>query len=125
MADVTVVELPKALATSAAYGLTVLDGANPDAYRLALFILSPRDRRPWSNTASAPRPCPEARRKTDSISDIIPPPRGGGLHGHSTGLGGDFVALCLLGSAAHSQGMLGVGISDSQVDPKGAFVGTV
>jgi len=41
MADVTVVELPKALATSAAYGLTVLDGANPDAYRLALFILSP------------------------------------------------------------------------------------
>jgi len=41
MADVTVVELPKALATSAAYGLTVLDGANPEAYRLALFILSP------------------------------------------------------------------------------------
>jgi molybdenum ABC transporter molybdate-binding protein len=41
MADVTVVELPKELAISAAYGLTVLDGANPDAYRLALFILSP------------------------------------------------------------------------------------
>ena len=41
MADVTVVELPKALATSAAYGLTVLDGANPEAYHLALFILSP------------------------------------------------------------------------------------
>ena len=40
MADVTVVELPKALAISAAYGLTVLDGANPEAYRLALFILS-------------------------------------------------------------------------------------
>jgi len=35
------------------------------------------------------------------------------------------VALCLLGSPARSQGMLGVGISDSQVDPKGAFVGTV
>lgn len=41
MADVTVVELPKELAVSAAYGLTVLDGAKPDAYRLALFILSP------------------------------------------------------------------------------------
>jgi molybdate transport system substrate-binding protein len=41
MADVTVVELPKELAISAAYGLTVLDKADPDAYRLALFILSP------------------------------------------------------------------------------------
>ena len=41
MPDVTVVELPKALAVSAAYGLTVLDKADPDAYRLALFILSP------------------------------------------------------------------------------------
>lgn len=41
MADVTVAELPKELTVSAAYGLTVLDGANPDAYRLALFILSP------------------------------------------------------------------------------------
>ena len=40
MADVTVVELAKPLAVSAAYGLTVLDGANPEAYRLALFILS-------------------------------------------------------------------------------------
>ena len=30
------------------------------------------------------------------------------------------VALSLLGSPAHSQGMLGVGISNSQVDPKGA-----
>ena len=35
------------------------------------------------------------------------------------------VAVCLLGSPAHSQGMLGVGIVDSQVDPKGAFVSTV
>jgi len=41
MPDLTVVELPKALAVSAAYGLTVLDKAKPDAYRLALFILSP------------------------------------------------------------------------------------
>jgi molybdate transport system substrate-binding protein len=41
MADVTVAELPKALAVSAGYGLTVLDGADPQAYRLALFILSP------------------------------------------------------------------------------------
>jgi molybdenum ABC transporter molybdate-binding protein len=41
MPDLTVAELPKALAVSAAYGLTVLDKAKPDAYRLALFILSP------------------------------------------------------------------------------------
>jgi molybdenum ABC transporter molybdate-binding protein len=41
MPDLTVVELPKALAVSAAYGLTVLDKAKPDAYRQALFILSP------------------------------------------------------------------------------------
>jgi molybdate transport system substrate-binding protein len=41
MADVAVVEPPTALAVSAAYGLTVLDGANLDADRLALFILSP------------------------------------------------------------------------------------
>jgi molybdenum ABC transporter molybdate-binding protein len=41
MPDVTVVELPKSLAVAAAYGLTVLDGADPEAYRLALFILSP------------------------------------------------------------------------------------
>jgi molybdate transport system substrate-binding protein len=41
MPDVTVVELPKELAVAAAYGLTVLEGAAPDAYRLALFILSP------------------------------------------------------------------------------------
>ena len=30
-----------AKAASASYGLTVLDGANPEAYHLALFILSP------------------------------------------------------------------------------------
>lgn len=41
MPDVTAVELPTALAVAAAYGLTVLDGADPAAYRLALFILSP------------------------------------------------------------------------------------
>lgn len=41
MPYVSVIELPKALAVSAAYGLTVLDKAKPDAYRLALFILSP------------------------------------------------------------------------------------
>jgi ABC-type molybdate transport system substrate-binding protein len=41
MPDVTVAEPPKALAAAAAYGLTVLDGADPEAYRLALYILSP------------------------------------------------------------------------------------
>jgi ABC-type molybdate transport system substrate-binding protein len=41
MPDLTVAELPKPLAVSAAYGLTVLDKAKSDAYRLALFILSP------------------------------------------------------------------------------------
>ena len=35
-----------------------------------------------------------------------------------------FSSLSACGSPAHSQGMLGVGISDFQVDPKGAFVGT-
>jgi ABC-type molybdate transport system substrate-binding protein len=39
--DVTVVELPKELAVAAAYGLTVLNDAAPDAARLALYILSP------------------------------------------------------------------------------------
>jgi len=35
-----IVELPAALATGADYGLTVLNSAPPDAYRLAIFILS-------------------------------------------------------------------------------------
>lgn len=39
--DLVVVPLPKALAIGAAYGLTVLKDAPPEAYRLALFILSP------------------------------------------------------------------------------------
>ncbi|MGO4126257.1 molybdate ABC transporter substrate-binding protein [Inquilinus sp. YAF38] len=39
--DLVVVPLPKELAVGAAYGLTVLKDAPPEAYRLALFILSP------------------------------------------------------------------------------------
>ena len=34
------VALPDALAVGADYGLTVMDGASPAAYRFALFILS-------------------------------------------------------------------------------------
>jgi molybdenum ABC transporter molybdate-binding protein len=40
-----VVALPDALAVGADYGLTVLVGASPAAYRLALFILSPEGQR--------------------------------------------------------------------------------
>ncbi len=39
--ELVVVPLPKALAVGAAYGLTVLKDAPPEAYRLALSILSP------------------------------------------------------------------------------------
>jgi molybdate transport system substrate-binding protein len=39
VAGLAVGELPPALAVGADYGLTVLDGAPPEAYRLALFIL--------------------------------------------------------------------------------------
>lgn len=38
--DVSVVRLPEALAVGADYGLTVINGASPNAYRLAMFILS-------------------------------------------------------------------------------------
>ena len=37
----TMIELPDAIAVGADYGLTVMDGASPAAYRLAMFILSP------------------------------------------------------------------------------------
>lgn len=37
----TLIELPQAIAVGADYGLTVMDGAAPAAYRLAMFILSP------------------------------------------------------------------------------------
>ena len=39
--DPAAVLLPKELAVGAAYGLTVPKDASPEAYRLALFILSP------------------------------------------------------------------------------------
>ncbi len=39
--NLTEVELPGALATSAEYGLTILDGANPQTGSLADYILSP------------------------------------------------------------------------------------
>jgi molybdenum ABC transporter molybdate-binding protein len=39
--DLTVLPLPREFAVGAAYGLTVMKGAPPEAYRFALFILSP------------------------------------------------------------------------------------
>lgn len=38
---IRLVRLPPALAVGADYGLTVLNGASPNGYRLAMFILSP------------------------------------------------------------------------------------
>ena len=38
--DLKVVAVPRALAVGADYGLTVIDGASPAAYRFAMFILS-------------------------------------------------------------------------------------
>lgn len=40
-----IVQLPPALAVGADYGLTVLDGASGDAWKLALYILSPAGQR--------------------------------------------------------------------------------
>jgi molybdate transport system substrate-binding protein len=39
------IALPDALAVGADYGLTVITGASPAAYRFALFILSPQGQR--------------------------------------------------------------------------------
>ena len=43
--DQQIIALPDALAVSADYGLTVLDGASPQAYRFAMYILSTDGRR--------------------------------------------------------------------------------
>jgi len=40
-----IIALPDALAVGADYGLTVITGAPPPAYRFALFILSPDGQR--------------------------------------------------------------------------------
>jgi molybdenum ABC transporter molybdate-binding protein len=42
---IRVVRLPDALAVGADYGLTVMNSASPDAYRFALYILSPDGQR--------------------------------------------------------------------------------
>ena len=42
---IRMVALPDALAVGADYGLTVVNGASPAAYRLALFVLSPAGQR--------------------------------------------------------------------------------
>ena len=39
------VRLPEKLLVGADYGLTVMNGASPNAYRLAMFILSPEGQR--------------------------------------------------------------------------------
>ena len=39
------IALPDTLAVGADYGLTVITGASPSAYRFALFILSPEGQR--------------------------------------------------------------------------------
>jgi ABC-type molybdate transport system substrate-binding protein len=38
--NLKIVALPRALAVGADYGLTVIEGASPAAYRFAMFILS-------------------------------------------------------------------------------------
>jgi ABC-type molybdate transport system substrate-binding protein len=40
-----IIALPDALAVGADYGLTVMNTAAPEAYRLALFVLSPEGQR--------------------------------------------------------------------------------
>lgn len=42
---IRMVRLPEALAVGADYGITVVNGASPPAYRLALFILAPEGQR--------------------------------------------------------------------------------
>jgi molybdate transport system substrate-binding protein len=44
-----IIALPDALAVGADYGLTVITGAPPSAYRFALFILSPDGQRILEN----------------------------------------------------------------------------
>ena len=38
--DLKIVALPRALSVGADYGLTVVEGASPAAYRFAMFIVS-------------------------------------------------------------------------------------
>lgn len=56
-----VVDLPGAIAVAADYGLTVLEGARPEASRLALFVLSPEGQEVLARLGFAAPTLPGAR----------------------------------------------------------------
>jgi ABC-type molybdate transport system substrate-binding protein len=61
MAELQVAEVPREIAAGAEYGLAVLEGANPKAADLALYILSPEGQQVLSRHGFAPigLPTPE------------------------------------------------------------------
>jgi ABC-type molybdate transport system substrate-binding protein len=62
MAELQVAEAPREIAAGPEYGLAVLEGANPRAADLALFILSPDGQQIFSRYGFSPIGLPTPQR---------------------------------------------------------------